>query len=294
MKKCPKCGEETDSKFCPECGTDLSAVNEIVNEVKVCPNCKTETSSKFCPECGTEVRPLAEIQTETKSSDPADKASDGAETEKNEAGEVKDGELTVEVPAPAASAAQEKKEKKPMSKTMKIVAIAAAALLVLLIGIGLGGGGNTTTEETTTTGETTTTEEPTVEEPAEEEPEEETSSSGGNSSLGTFTTEEDYESLDYDGVARNPDDYKGNKYTGSGTVLQVLESDTEVDMRVAVDGDYDNVIYLVYSPSIVDSRILEDDYVTFYGVSQGLYSYESTMGATITIPLMYVQKISVD
>ena len=65
-------------------------------------------------------------------------------------------------------------------------------------------------------------------------------------------------------------------------------------MRVAVDDNYDTVIYLIYDPSIVDSRILEDDYVTFYGESKGLYSYESTMGGKITIPLMAVQKISRD
>ena len=65
-------------------------------------------------------------------------------------------------------------------------------------------------------------------------------------------------------------------------------------MRVAVNDDYDTVVYLVYSPSIVDSRILEDDYVTFYGEAKGLYSYESTGSGTITIPMMYVHKISID
>ena len=54
MKKCPTCGQLTDSKFCPECGTDLAAVEEI----RVCPKCGYETKSKFCPECGTPIEPL--------------------------------------------------------------------------------------------------------------------------------------------------------------------------------------------------------------------------------------------
>ena len=55
-------------------------------------------------------------------------------------------------------------------------------------------------------------------------------------------------------------------------------------LRVATKGKYDNVIYVTYLSSIVESRVLEDDTVTIYGTSKGLYSYESTGAGTITIP----------
>ena len=55
MKKCPNCGNITESKFCPECGNDLS-LNE---ELNICPNCGAESKTKFCPECGT-MMPLSE------------------------------------------------------------------------------------------------------------------------------------------------------------------------------------------------------------------------------------------
>ena len=41
----------------------------------------------------------------------------------------------------------------------------------------------------------------------------------------------------------------------------------------------------VYFPSL-DERILEDDVITVYGVSQGLYTYETILGATRTVPLI--------
>lgn len=48
MKRCPKCMKTTGSKFCPDCGYDLSTV-----ETSICPNCGTESNSRFCPNCGT-------------------------------------------------------------------------------------------------------------------------------------------------------------------------------------------------------------------------------------------------
>lgn len=275
MKKCPKCGCITDSKFCPECGTDLTSVDEY----RVCPKCGIETKSKFCPECGTPIEAMAVSDFDASSED------------NKEAVEIETAVKEVAKKTPISVTTNTNEEKDSISGkgklSKKTIAIIAAAVVALFAIIGLLGGNGSGDQ---TTSEEPTVEEPVVEEPVVEEPEPEPEPE--YNFFGEFTTEEDYESLNYDNIARNPDDYKGNKYVGSGTVLQVLESDTEVDMRVAVDDDYDKVIYLIYDPSIVDSRMLEDDNVTFYGESQGLYSYTSTMGATITIPIMYVQKIS--
>ncbi|MBR3325756.1 MAG: hypothetical protein IKG22_00325, partial [Atopobiaceae bacterium] len=38
-------------------------------------------------------------------------------------------------------------------------------------------------------------------------------------------------------------------------------------------------------------RSLEDDEITIYGVSKGLYTYKSTLGGNITIPLVGIEKI---
>lgn len=97
--------------------------------------------------------------------------------------------------------------------------------------------------------------------------------------------------ITYNELARTPDDYKGEKVKFKGKVLQVIESDEEIQIRLAIDSDYDKVILCGYSPDIVSSRILEDDVITIYGKSIGLTSYESTLGGNITIPTVWIEKI---
>jgi membrane protease subunit (stomatin/prohibitin family) len=53
---CPKCSEKVPatSKFCPNCGTNLSPPSK---EAMPCPNCgkSIPANSKFCPECGQKI-----------------------------------------------------------------------------------------------------------------------------------------------------------------------------------------------------------------------------------------------
>jgi len=97
--------------------------------------------------------------------------------------------------------------------------------------------------------------------------------------------------ITYDQLARTPDDYMDKKVKFYGTVVQVMEGDGEVQIRLAVDDDYDTILYGAYDSSIVSSRVLEDDEITIYGVSKGLLTYESTMGGNITIPAVLIEKI---
>ncbi|MFT8911363.1 hypothetical protein [Leuconostoc pseudomesenteroides] len=93
--------------------------------------------------------------------------------------------------------------------------------------------------------------------------------------------------ITFDQIARTPDDYKGKKIEFTGKVLQVMEENDYTEIRLAVDGDYDNVILVDIDSDIMNgSRILEDDLVTVSGVSDGTTTYESTSGANITIPAM--------
>lgn len=55
-------------------------------------------------------------------------------------------------------------------------------------------------------------------------------------------------------------------------------------LRVATSGNYDDVIYVIYSTDSDASRILEDDKVTIYGTLAGLETYETVMGGSVTIP----------
>jgi hypothetical protein len=97
--------------------------------------------------------------------------------------------------------------------------------------------------------------------------------------------------ITYSQLARTPDDYTDKKVKFYGEVIQVVEGDDETDLRIAVNGDYNTIILVYYPSSLIKSRVLEDDYITIYGVSKGLYTYESTGSGKITIPLISVDKI---
>lgn len=96
--------------------------------------------------------------------------------------------------------------------------------------------------------------------------------------------------ITYDQVARTPDDYYGEKIFFSGRVVQVMESSSKSQIRLAVDGNYDNILLLNIKNNILNgSRILEDDLISVAGTSTGTATYESTMGGDITIPSMKVK-----
>lgn len=91
--------------------------------------------------------------------------------------------------------------------------------------------------------------------------------------------------ITFDNLARTPNEYIGKKVKFKGKVLQVIEADTETQIRLAVNGNYDTVILCrVPKSKTTATRILEDDYIHIMGVSNGLISYQSTLGGTITIP----------
>ena len=97
--------------------------------------------------------------------------------------------------------------------------------------------------------------------------------------------------ITYDQLARTPDQYKGKKVKFTGKVLQVLEDDDEIQIRLAVNSNYDTVLLCAYEPGLVSSRILEDDVITIYGVSVGLFTYTSSFNVPITIPAVWIEKI---
>lgn len=97
--------------------------------------------------------------------------------------------------------------------------------------------------------------------------------------------------ITYDQLARTPDKYMGEKVKFKGKVVQVMEGDGTTQIRLAVNDNYDTIVYAEYDSSIVESRVLEDDMITIMGVSTGLITYESTMGGNISIPGILIDKI---
>lgn len=101
--------------------------------------------------------------------------------------------------------------------------------------------------------------------------------------------------ITYNNLARNPDDYTGKKVKFKGRVLQVSELSNEIQIRLATKKDSwgysDDIVYLYFEKSLISSRILDDDIITIYGTAKGLHTYETVLGASVTLPLIYVEKI---
>lgn len=97
--------------------------------------------------------------------------------------------------------------------------------------------------------------------------------------------------ITYDQLARTPDKYIFEKVKFTGSVVQVIEGDGLTQIRLAVNDDYDHILFAEFDASLVDSRILEDDTITIRGISNGLITYESTMGGSISIPGVAIDQI---
>lgn len=101
--------------------------------------------------------------------------------------------------------------------------------------------------------------------------------------------------ISYKSLARTPGEYKDAYVKFSGRVVQVCsEASSSLyysTYRVATSGKYDNVVYIYVDNYGSGSRILEGDKITFYGKFDGLYTYETVMGSSLTIPSIKVEYI---
>ena len=102
-----------------------------------------------------------------------------------------------------------------------------------------------------------------------------------------------YPKANYENVLRNPGDFKGENLSVYGKVLQKSESWGTTVLRVGTGGYgyYDKVFWVEYSSSSIGVSVIEDDYVTVYGECTGTYTYETIMGASVTIPSIDAEKI---
>lgn len=102
----------------------------------------------------------------------------------------------------------------------------------------------------------------------------------------------------YKELARDPSKYEG-KYTHvKGEVIQVLEEDDDVTLRVNITKDdyfwTDTILVFYQRKSSTESRILEDDIVDIYGIFGGMFTYETVLGGSATVPLVFAQYLILD
>lgn len=103
-----------------------------------------------------------------------------------------------------------------------------------------------------------------------------------------------YPALDFSKISRNPEKYIDTKAFASGRVVQVIGSRKDgYELRFAVDGDSNKMIYLVIFPgeAMPESNILDEDNLEVFLTLRGDYSYETVLGATVTLPLAFVDSL---
>lgn len=189
----------------------------------------------------------------------------------------------------ACIAMRDKSRKQTKAKVGIVMSMLSFVLFFLaMVVIGSDSGESTTQEITTevaTTEEVTgeaTTETQSIEKNTEEEEVKE-----------EFNPSDYRKDITYESLMRTPDKYKDMKIQMTGEVAQVIEGEEELELRIYFEETYD-CGYLVCDPDVTDVRILENDNVTFYGVYQGLYTYETVGGSEETVPLFSVDNLQIN
>lgn len=107
--------------------------------------------------------------------------------------------------------------------------------------------------------------------------------------------------ISYKELARYPEKYQGQSIKFTGEVVQVMDglfgSGHALRVNVTKDeyGLYDDTVYVEYLPASEEGgRILEEDIITFYGMADGLETYESVMGQQISIPKITAMYIDIN
>lgn len=101
----------------------------------------------------------------------------------------------------------------------------------------------------------------------------------------------------FEELARNPEKMKNKKVKLTGEVIQVQEGIYTNSLRVNITKDeydfYEDTIYVTYAPEEGEDKILEDDIITIWGISEGDYTYTSVLGANITLPYISAQYLEI-
>lgn len=269
-----------------------------------CKNCGTELSegSKFCSNCGCRIEIECTEEKNVFKEQGADDTIKLGEKEPVDSEIINDNS---NIKGEKSSNVDSESTKKKMSKKKKII-IGIIVFLFICAGIGSCGSDSNNDSSSSTT-KTESEAENSSDKNQEDNNSENTDNNNTNEGSTTETSEKtetsvpsapkeinkaDYDTgITYENLARTPDDYKYKKVKFYGKIIQVIEGDSSTQYRIAINDNYDNVIFLEASKEIINNnRILDGDHVTFYGTSGGVITYDSTLGGKITVPAVIVEK----
>lgn len=105
--------------------------------------------------------------------------------------------------------------------------------------------------------------------------------------------------ISYNDLSRNPNTYINQDVVFTGKVVQVQENGAYVVLRIDVTkgqyGIWKDTCYIDYERKDAnESRILENDIVTFYGRVKGIKNYTAVLGNQISIPHIIAEYIDIN
>lgn len=89
----------------------------------------------------------------------------------------------------------------------------------------------------------------------------------------------------YDDLARSTEQHTGEYVNMAGKVVQVIEDGNSAGLRVLVDGDASQAVYVAY-PGYSAKRVLVDDMVRMIARVDGRVTYETVLGSNVTVPAL--------
>lgn len=118
--------------------------------------------------------------------------------------------------------------------------------------------------------------------------------SESSSTSSTDTTS--YQTVTYDQIARNPDDYQDSEVKLSGQVMQVQNAHNGSVVLLWLNDDPDQLVMVGINKDYMpdNGNILEDDEITVYGTGDGTQKYDTTSGAKNEVPFVRADATTTD
>ena len=89
----------------------------------------------------------------------------------------------------------------------------------------------------------------------------------------------------YVDLARNTEEQQGKNINLAGQVVQVIEDANGAGLRVLVDGDANQAVYVQY-PGYDQARVLANDMVQMVARVDGRLTYKTVLGNQVTVPAL--------